>query len=132
MYSNSMHKSVAIQYNHHGVVCQLLRQYRAFFHWHVNGLLSLHNICTQLATDARAINGLTGRSTEFTRCVWGAYPQTSFRGRFAASISAFGSKDSGYANVTQPHLVTLTELHDLFQAGPYYVDAAHLVQSFLL
>ena len=24
-----MYKSVAIQYNHHGVVCQLLRQYRA-------------------------------------------------------------------------------------------------------
>ena len=24
-----MYKSVAIQYNHHGVVCQLLQQYRA-------------------------------------------------------------------------------------------------------
>ena len=27
--SNIMYKSVAIQYNHHGVVCQLLQQYRA-------------------------------------------------------------------------------------------------------
>ena len=24
-----MYKSIAIQYNHHGVVCQLLRQYKA-------------------------------------------------------------------------------------------------------